>query len=1459
MRSFFSFKNKKKVLGYTGVTISSLFLVIWGQNCAQTKFENASSGEYQSVGFDVTEDDLFYKIQNGLATVAELAYSKDRYKAYIELKVSDINSSGGKSNQAGENSEVMIQDVMSALTEDINRNVTELKDLIFNQKMATNSKEVLKKYSELLDLLARARDINNFLILKADLGEVRTDIAKLRTDFNALQASLQEVRTQILPAMKAELSKKISSVEEQLKADAERRDAALRVALTETEQRLLVEIREKEQALRSELNTAQQQILERMKAGNKALMDELNAKHSNLLDMMSQQDRELRDQLNQKYQALKGQLSASEIAQRDLLNSRFAEAMSKMSAQDLALRDQLNRDYATLTSNLDQTKQNLVKQIVDGDNAVRREFDVKLANMKAALVHKIESTERLVNDRISGVEALSRSSLAQIRDIQGIIANIDQRVRDTSHQLRLLSDKVSDDIKTIHDQFEAIRTAGNLNYAEMVKSWNCSEDMLDKHGFQFYGLDSSASLGVSVSQACLTSKEKVLYSICKERYPTFCGACEGYSDPEMCPAWTDMSGKDRLEILMNIRQEVAINYLNEQSRIQSEALYGGASCNAQCLNQLSDPAVQSVVGQLFAGGSGSGASCSADEWKKCGLYGVAYSLAVNDTNLTSKILAVNNNLSTDLAKLRVDFEKEKKSVASRFGLLESEINEKVEVLKRTTESRFMEVASSMAGLSSGSGGPTAVEMAQKSAELAAAAQKRIGDKEKLIQAIAIAMNKSTDVARASLGGIEDDVIEVLSSGAGAASFNVVTEFLKTLDPNQFSIPDYDKDLFARASNKCAGAINQPIPVVNSTTSVVTSVRSPFTNIAGRDSGELLAVGYLRLLLTGERSSVAKNNEIFFSSAGIVKSSDMHQQIIGRLFDYRRDPSVSLPEGCLDTIDAWAKDWLLSKSEMATRRAKLVQNLTLERMTNLLIEDSKKVLSHVGSMEGLIVGTAGADIVNMAAHKTTIANLLAQAAISQRIYTLLSQEVETMIALQKELSEANGFQSQFRDYLLQYRDSMAKFQAGQNDLVAKMQAEIAALKQASGAQAAQLTQVKDAMGYVAALAQTDPLATQGLKDKVVAAANVDASIKQLIDQINNSGRTNAEVPFTPSITAIRHIANGNANCFGTQPGAGQLSVSGNSFVAGYGVGSGCWIDLRQVNAINTYVFRIWGSAHKINFKDRNNKVFPVDYRSPASTGEIKRIVDGGVKLGVFESMVPNLMKAEYDAGWSEYRQGTIRMTPVYVAANGTETTGTEKSYTMTLYSPLVLDFVSKGMPQTLDSTSSNVRFDITASGVKMNVGWISGQQGALLALDLNNNGRIESGAELFGEFTTVQKTGKMAKNGYEALAQYDANLDGKINVQDPIFKELKLWFDNNANGVAEKGELKTLTDMQVTDISVKYKKVAKNKQDNNGNKIPYQAKFFGPEQCGKKGCNSYDIYFGTTWTDKIPMYLSANGQ
>jgi hypothetical protein len=130
------------------------------------------------------------------------------------------------------------------------------------------------------------------------------------------------------------------------------------------------------------------------------------------------------------------------------------------------------------------------------------------------------------------------------------------------------------------------------------------------------------------------------------------------------------------------------------------------------------------------------------------------------------------------------------------------------------------------------------------------------------------------------------------------------------------------------------------------------------------------------------------------------------------------------------------------------------------------------------------------------------------------------------------------------------------------------------------------------------------------------------------------------------------------------------------------------------------------------------------------------------------------------------------------------------------SPLVLDF-AVGSPITF--LGSPVPFDFYGDGTHPLQDWIS-PAFPFLALDLDGDGVVDNGKELFGTATTLGD-GSRAANGFVALGQYDGNGDGVIDGRDAIFSSLLLWFDSNSDGVCQPAELATLTSWGVTGINL----------------------------------------------------------
>ena len=176
------------------------------------------------------------------------------------------------------------------------------------------------------------------------------------------------------------------------------------------------------------------------------------------------------------------------------------------------------------------------------------------------------------------------------------------------------------------------------------------------------------------------------------------------------------------------------------------------------------------------------------------------------------------------------------------------------------------------------------------------------------------------------------------------------------------------------------------------------------------------------------------------------------------------------------------------------------------------------------------------------------------------------------------------------------------------------------------------------------------------------------------------------------------------------------------------------------------------------------------------------------------------------------------------------------------SPLVLDLDGDGIVET-HKENSTVYFDHDNNGLAESTGWVGADDG-LLVRDLNGNGQIDNGTELFGN-NSVLSSGATAANGFEALADLDSNQDGVFNSSDSAWNEVKVWKDANGNGRVDEGELLTLEQAGVSGINLEYQ--ASDLSDENGNAHKQTGSFIKTD--GTTG-SVHDVWFDADKSDTI---------
>lgn len=161
-------------------------------------------------------------------------------------------------------------------------------------------------------------------------------------------------------------------------------------------------------------------------------------------------------------------------------------------------------------------------------------------------------------------------------------------------------------------------------------------------------------------------------------------------------------------------------------------------------------------------------------------------------------------------------------------------------------------------------------------------------------------------------------------------------------------------------------------------------------------------------------------------------------------------------------------------------------------------------------------------------------------------------------------------------------------------------------------------------------------------------------------------------------------------------------------------------------------------------------------------------------------------------------------------------------------PLIIDTAQNAqnnVPVDLSNPLDGILFDILGvnswpqAHTPMKISWWKNHNYMFLTLP-NSSGNVTGIDQMFGN-NNIGPDGKFASNGFLALAKYDLNHDGKIDKNDPIFSQLRLWSDVNNDGVSEPGELYSLDQMGIVEIDLQYDTRYK-ETDAYGNQVKYKS-------------------------------------
>jgi hypothetical protein len=173
------------------------------------------------------------------------------------------------------------------------------------------------------------------------------------------------------------------------------------------------------------------------------------------------------------------------------------------------------------------------------------------------------------------------------------------------------------------------------------------------------------------------------------------------------------------------------------------------------------------------------------------------------------------------------------------------------------------------------------------------------------------------------------------------------------------------------------------------------------------------------------------------------------------------------------------------------------------------------------------------------------------------------------------------------------------------------------------------------------------------------------------------------------------------------------------------------------------------------------------------------------------------------------------------------------------SPIVIDTAGVGFHFT--DVPNGVRFRVMPAQDLHQMSWPEASfRNGWLALDRDGDGQIDDFTELFGNATPQPQTAH--PNGYLALAVFDdpangGNGNGVIDPGDAVYSHLRIWIDDNHNGISEPSELHTLQEAGIFRIDLRYYLTWY--VDENGNIYRYKSRIW--DDAGQEHDVCYDVF------------------
>jgi VCBS repeat-containing protein len=225
----------------------------------------------------------------------------------------------------------------------------------------------------------------------------------------------------------------------------------------------------------------------------------------------------------------------------------------------------------------------------------------------------------------------------------------------------------------------------------------------------------------------------------------------------------------------------------------------------------------------------------------------------------------------------------------------------------------------------------------------------------------------------------------------------------------------------------------------------------------------------------------------------------------------------------------------------------------------------------------------------------------------------------------------------------------------------------------------------------------------------------------------------------------------------------------------------------------------GNDH-IHGDDGDDTILGNDGNDTIYGGKGDDIIDGGEgndKLELKSSLKNFTITENDDGSYTVYdktgKEGTDTVRNVETLSYKGGHIDISDAASQSVVDPIVIDLNGDGI--NITTPTDGLNFNMSPDGLLQAVGWIDSQDG-FLVMDKNSNGQVDDISEMFSEFYHAG-----ADTGLGALSTLDENGDSVLDSQDSEFSQLQIWQDSNSDGQSDAGEMHSLADYSISQISL----------------------------------------------------------